>query len=167
MQMPDVLLTERTLTPNPWKAAGMAAICLAFAAIGLLMARDGQAMGWVCLLFFGAGGLVLAASAVPGASHLRLTRDGFRTRTLWRDGVGYRWADIERFRVGVIRHNRMVMFDFSGTYHKQETARKLARAIGGAEGALPDTYGLGAQGLADLMNAFLDADRRREAFRNG
>ena len=52
-------------------------------------------------------------------------------------------------RVGAIR---MVAFNFSSAYTRQARMRKVALAIAGTEGALPDTYGLSLQNLADKMN---------------
>jgi len=46
----------------------------------------------------------------------------------------------------------MVAISFSELYRKAKTTRGLARFIAGAEGALPDTYGMKADQLANLLN---------------
>jgi hypothetical protein len=46
----------------------------------------------------------------------------------------------------------MVVFNFSVTFDKAKTARLVASVIAGYEGALPDTYGMRADQLADLLN---------------
>ena len=45
-----------------------------------------------------------------------------------------------------------MVFNFSNLHRGQEFARKLSSAIGGYEGAIPETYGLSAEDLAAMMN---------------
>lgn len=74
----------------------------------------------------------------------------------------FRWHDVDVFfpitiryirMVGLhISHIRMVGFNFSPSYDRQQLGRRFSRARTGAEAALPDGYGLGVERLADLMN---------------
>ena len=66
----------------------------------------------------------------------------------------YSWEDIESFTTGTANFKTMVTFNFSEGFQKYKTMRKISAGIGGAEGALPDTYGLKAKDLAYLMNEY-------------
>jgi len=46
----------------------------------------------------------------------------------------------------------MVVFNYSDHYDRVKMMRGFARKIAGYEGALPDTYGMSADQLADLLN---------------
>lgn len=152
---------ERILRPSPFRMLGFSLACLGFAAVGLLLIHDGEWLGWPVVVFCGVGTLLFAAVTVPGACHLRLTRDGFEIRTLWRTAGIYRWSDVERFRAGRVGLNKAVVFDFADSYGGQETARAIAKEIGGAEGALPDSYGLSVEALAAIMNEYREAALNR------
>ncbi|HET9789479.1 MAG TPA: hypothetical protein VFP47_20255, partial [Pyrinomonadaceae bacterium] len=76
---------------------------------------------------------------------------GFTVRTLYRSEK-YRWAEVERFGVTRIGGNKMVGFDFSREYDKHHVGRQVAAGISGYEGALPDTYGMKPERLAELLN---------------
>jgi hypothetical protein len=51
----------------------------------------------------------------------------------------------------------MVVFDFSNEYTSHRRLRFVSSATAGAEGALPDTYGLSPEELVDKMNTARDA----------
>jgi len=46
----------------------------------------------------------------------------------------------------------MVALRYAPSYQGQAAARRLATKLAGAEGGLPDTYGLSAAELARLLN---------------
>jgi hypothetical protein len=150
---------ELILRPSRWKHMLVAATCLLFACIGVLMIRDGRVMGWAVAGVFAVGLLVSLVQLLPSSSYLRLTSEGFGVRNLFRSHR-YRWSDVTAFGVGRIAGNKMVVFDFAEGYTGQRAGRALATAISGVEGALPDTYGRSAEALAELLN-----DWREEALR--
>jgi hypothetical protein len=142
---------ELTLCPRRLKMALYAALCAAFTFIGALMIRDGVGAGWFVGGFFGLGTLIFVAVLMPGAASLRLTRDGFHVRSLWR-GHFTPWSAITGFRVARIARRSMVAFDF--TDPGAHRGAGFARALTGVEGALPDSYGMSVERLAALMNAW-------------
>jgi len=119
--------------------------------IGLGLARDGRAamleMGWGVVTFFGAGCLISIVVLLPGASQLTLDRRGFMVRSLFRRR-DYSWQDVGEFGTWEFK-NRMVVFN------RHPGSGGMASALNvkltGRDSALPDTYGLAAEDLVQLM----------------
>jgi len=140
------------LLPSKRGILGLLLGCLAFVAAGLWMAREGNIIGWIGSCFFGLGVLVAIVQLLPGASHLCLTESGFEVRTLYRSW-SVSWKDVAFFATASIGPmNRMVVFNFTDHYDRAKITWKFVRGIAGYEGALPDTYGMKAGHLADLLN---------------
>lgn len=149
-------LTELTplpivLRPRRTKLLLLLAVCLAFVAAGLMMVRYGETMGYVCSALFAVGGLVFAVNLHPSAAYLRLEATGFTFCSLFR-ARSVLWRDIQNFGVWKNRGNRMVTWNWVASYSGGGRARSLSRAVSGSDAALPDTYGLKAAELADVMN---------------
>jgi hypothetical protein len=65
------------------------------------------------------------------------------------------WSDVDSFIPIKIQHNRMVGWNYSPGFSKSQRLRHMNTALAGVEAALPDTYGMSAEKLADLMNRLL------------
>jgi len=139
------------LRPNPWKQTVLILICAAFVALGGFLVSRGDAFGWVCVAFFGAGLLVFFLGLLPGSSYLELRRDGFEMSSLYRKWF-VRWSDVESFFSRRIASNRMVCWDYVPEYQGHARGRRFSASLAGVEAALPDTYGRSANELAELMN---------------
>ena len=72
---------------------------------------------------------------------------------LWRDAA-YRWTDVSPFGIVSIRGSRRVAFDVA---RDRGILASLARKQFGVSAILPDSYGMKAEELADLMNAWRTA----------
>ncbi|MBZ5601760.1 MAG: hypothetical protein LAO79_05590 [Acidobacteriia bacterium] len=118
----------------------------AFAAGGIFMVRDGAAGGWFVALFFAICAATFGAQMLPGASYLRLTRDGFIFCSVFRKSRWYRWAEVSEFRIA--RGLGMIVFDvpFGGEL------RKWSRSLVGATDGLPDSYGMKPEKQCALLN---------------
>jgi len=76
---------------------------------------------------------------------------GFAVCSLFHKWPLIRWGEVSEFRVvAVPRYRRVVVFDLARTRNLR--LQKLGRALVGAGEALPDTYGLKPQKLAETMN---------------
>jgi hypothetical protein len=82
-----------------------------------------------------------------------LDKDGFEFSIMYKKDR-YAWDDIQDFTTGTANFKTMVTFNFSEDFQRHKTMRKFSAKIGGAEGALPNTYGLKAKELAYLMNEY-------------
>ena len=140
---------ELVLRASRWTWIGVFGLSALFTAAGVLMVGDEKATGWFVLSFFGLCAAV-ALLQVVRPSCLRLDEEAFAFGRGRKQRV--RWLDVGEFRVQRVGGNLMVVFDFAPSYRGFETGRRVASALAGAEGALPDTYGLKAADLAALMN---------------
>jgi hypothetical protein len=140
------------LRPSKKGSLGLLLICSVFVAAGVWAASEGHIIGWFASCFFGLGVLVAIVQLLPNASYLLLTENGLEARTMYRSW-SVSWKDIAFFTTASIGPmNRMVVFNFSDHYERAKITRRFAGGIAGYEGALPDTYGMKADELADLLN---------------
>jgi len=151
--MKEFELMKKTLYPNKLKSILFLILTLVFVIIGIYMLTDGEKMGWLVTVFFGLGMIVFIVNLFPQASYLKLDKEGFETCSLFKKHR-YSWSEIGHFGVGKISNNKMVMFNFSKEYQRARKIRKVSSIISGAEGALHDNFGLKAEELAELMNAY-------------
>lgn len=146
-------MATRVLRPSRLKTVGWFAACTVFAAIGVLMISAGQLVGLLTAGFFGLGVIVFGALLLPNSAYLRLGPDGFTVCSLFR-AHSYRWSDVGPFSVDRVGLNRMVVFNYSDDYRGSPRLRRVAAAMAGYEGALPDSYGMKLEDLADLLNEY-------------
>jgi hypothetical protein len=129
----------------------IAAGCAVFVAVGaLLILNDNRFAGWLGVVCFGAF-LVAAIANVLRPPRLQLTDIGFELRSLGR-GRWYFWSKCSEFSVWTIRRNPMVVFDYSDV-RDGRTARMNQR-LSGANASLPDTFGMKAADLAEMLNEY-------------
>ncbi|MEO4047516.1 hypothetical protein AAFN46_10550 [Pseudomonas sp. CAU 1711] len=141
---------SRLLRPSPWKWLGILLLCLVFCAIAVLMLRDGRGVGWFCLGVFALGALVAAVALLPGANYLRLEEEGFSFSALFR-AHRVDWADVQGFAVVRVASNAMVGWRYHEGRQPQGRGVRLSLALAGCHAALPETYGLAAEELAQLL----------------
>lgn len=139
------------LRPNPWKQTVLILICAGFLALGGFLVSQGDAFGWLCVAFFGAGLLVFLLGLLPGSSYLEFRRDGFEMSSLYRKWF-VRWSDVQSFFPHRIASNRMVCWNCVPDHQGHASGHRLSARLTGVEAALPETYGRSADELADLMN---------------
>lgn len=134
-----------TLRPSRGKTLLLLAIAVGFLIAGTLIIRSGEAAaGWFVTAVFGLTGAAFVVHLLPGASYLRLTRQGLYCRSLYRRPWFLEWAKVTEFRVATAGYRNLVFF---------EDARS------GNPRMLPDTYGMKADALAELLNRWREANR--------
>jgi hypothetical protein len=125
-----------------------------FTAIGIAMILKAAPFGIFVTAAFGVGTMIGVTMLLPGSSSLRLDGDGFEITKLFFLRQRYSWLDVSDFVVWVMFRNRMVVFKAEkprlGAYEKISAAM----AGGGRNGYLPDTYGMAANDLAQLMTSW-------------
>ena len=148
---------NRVFTPHQAKYLGYLVLCAAFVAVGAVLAGNGAWEVWLGVLFFGAGAVVFAVLLLPRSAYLRIGPEGFTICSLFR-ARSLRWADVDTFQVATfhqqIGSRKMVVFNFSPHYQGSRRGHKLAVAISGYAGGLPDTYGMRPEELANLLNEY-------------
>jgi hypothetical protein len=89
---------------------------------------------------------------LPGASFLRLDENGFDVSRFFRKQI-FRWSEVSDFGVWTFRGNCLVVFKAEKS--RLNISEKVNAALaGGRNGYLPDTYGLTAEDLVQIMTAW-------------
>lgn len=155
--------TSLKLRPSLWKWTLIGLVFLALAGgMALLYASSptedpsGESLVLVGSLvgFFGLGAFVSLWMLLPNSVYLLLTPGGFTIRTLLKRKE-YRWEEIEHFQSITLKGAPWVVFTLlgSGKVGRAETRLGwLNKAVSGGDDNLPDTYGMSAEKLAELMN---------------
>lgn len=148
----------RVLRSSPRRTIGLLAGFAVAAAIGGLMMRDDAPWGWA-VVAFGVVGLVVFLVIAVRPNRLELTQGGLATVTLGRRWSA-EWHECGEFRTWQgpdLGSSRMIVFDCSAPGVRGHPLEKLAESIAGANGGLPETYGLPADELAALLNRYRQA----------
>lgn len=145
-----------------WILIGL--LSAAFVAGGVEMIRDGDTTGWGVALFFGLCLLVSVYMLTPNAIRLKIDQDGLEMKTLAKP-MKIAWQDVDSFYVATIStghaKTKMIGIKFSDSYMQAKAMRKVASAITGIEGAIPDNFSLPADKLCELLNS--EKQRRSQA----
>jgi hypothetical protein len=122
---------------------------MAFTAAGIVMIRSGDATGWFSG-FFTLGIPIAIIMLLPGAAGLVLDGQGFEVTSLFRSHRAS-WADADGFAVAKLppRGHQIVVYDNKALQHLALAQITVSRV--GRNAALPDTYGLKPDALAELM----------------
>lgn len=157
-------MDEVILWPRKSRMVWLLIVSMLFVALGLWLALKGGLVGYLCAGFFGLGVLVAAVQLLPGSSYLRLTPESMSWASLFRVTT-IPWGDIDQFFVVTIRHmgfpiRKMVALNYVETYQRSRFGRALSSALADCESGLPDTYGMKAEELVDLLNEYLERFRQ-------
>jgi len=139
------------LKPSPWKHLALFATGAAFVAVAVLIAPQHPWLAWCCGLLFGACALAALVALLPGSTGLRLEPGRMTVRSLYREWH-LRREDVGVFYVRPVAGRWMVCWNYAPGYDEQRLGRRLSSAVAGVEAGLPDTYGMKAAELAELLN---------------
>jgi hypothetical protein len=148
--MSDPSGDELILRASRVRYARYALGCMTFVGLATLLIRKDHAEGWWLLSIFGASAIVFIIGMLAGENFLRLTSAGFEVRTMFRSHF-YRWRDVMGFGVARLNlHKYVTIFMMPETFH-QMRGREASATFSNASGMLPDTYGMQAEKLAELL----------------
>lgn len=145
------------LGANKRKAAFLLLASMAFVAAGIaIVVKDPHAKGaWACIALFGLGIPLSIYMLTPGAGELRIDRNGFEVKTLFKP-TKLGWNDVNGFYVGRIqtgyRSTKMIGIEYSDSYKKLRLGRQLSAAITGMQGGLPNNFDRPAEQVCELLN---------------
>lgn len=127
-------------------------------ALAMLHQDSSSRLAWLALAFFGIGAIVLVVAMLPGATSLTLDRDGFVAKEAFIRNRS-RWQNVTNFVAAPARPPapqdiKLVWFNDT-QWQKWKLARMETAALG-YNAALPATYGLPAEDLANLMARWRD-----------
>lgn len=126
---------------------------LGFSALGIiLLLLERSLIAGVAVGVLGVGACIAASAACGYRFYLVLTPEGFTVQTLFLT-YSYRWTDIEQFKTGWNYFIKTVWFKFSDSYQNKLVLGKIGRILNPSNiRNLPDTYGVKAETLTELMN---------------
>lgn len=145
--------SSRVFRPSRTRWAVILSIAIVFTLAGAVLFPREEVLRWFIVLFFGLMVFISALQFVPGANYLELRRDGFTFSSLFRK-KSFFWSDVEQFGTYRMANSgsEYVGFNLSQNYRKNLTfGEKISITMVGWEAGLPDTYGMKAQKLAELM----------------
>jgi hypothetical protein len=147
-------MKDITLYPSRVKSGFLLFISSLFTVTGIWMIMEtGSWKGWLAAVFFGICTVVFVINLLPGKSYLKLTAEGFEVSSLAKKYF-LKWTDVAGFGVSSIGMNKMVVFNYAPSYAKAKNGRNISRSVAGWEGGLHDTFGMKAEKLMNLMNAY-------------
>lgn len=126
-------------------------IGIGFVAMGAFLIHIGEPWGWLVAGFFGLAIPAAVWMLMPNNNCLKLDRNGVEMRTLWKPAL-IRWADVDDFYVTTMHGNKMIGIQYSASYRGMEVGRKVASAISGIEGALPDHFQRSPEDICEELN---------------
>lgn len=125
-----------------------------FVALGSWLVTAGASVvGWMNIAFFGLCLLTAVWLLLVGGT-LTLTQEGMQVRHLGRAWPLLRWTDCSDFRPWHFpAAPALVVFAYTGRRLPWQPgmATRGTRTLTGSNAALPDTYGLAAADLADIL----------------
>jgi hypothetical protein len=140
-----------TFRPRRMKMAALLAGSLVFVLAGISMLPREPIMGWLSIVFFGLGVTAFALNLHPKSSFLTLQRDGFTVSSLFRQHF-VPWSSVQAFMPTSVAQKKMVGWNYKPEFRAQKNLRRFNIATSGIEAALPDTYGMSAEALCELLN---------------
>src|SRR5215471_13639703 len=123
---------------------------------GVLMMSDGNPTGLWVTGFFSLCLVVGISNAIPSASELRLDREKFVMRTLFRSR-SHRWSDVTGFQIVSIPGRVLVTFTLRADPARE---RRKSGLFGNFDGAFPDSYGQSPVALAALLEDWRNGKAR-------
>lgn len=131
------------------------AIALGFTVIGFLMIASGAGWrGWFVGGFFTLALVILGIQSLPGAAYLELHPEGFVVCTMFRRQPLVRWDRVSAFRVVRVPPANRKMVAYDGDVSRAPRLAQVSEALVGANSGLPDTFGLSAERLVELLNTW-------------
>ena len=152
--MTTSLPKKMVLKASPLKWIGMLLLCALFVWGGFLLLSDDEnkLAACICLLLFGVVGVPVSLFQLIRPGRLTLDEKGFEQVMMGRT-LKCNWEDVSDF--GVFRIKRTKLVSFSNSQDQGKLLAQVSTTLTrGHSGALGDTFGMKAEDLAELMNAF-------------
>ena len=147
-------MTAETILRGPkeqqqgWVAVGVGIACAGYAAVSL-----GVSPGWILVVMGVFNSVGFSIVMAVGRNALRLDAEGFTVVSLLRS-VRYRWEDVLSF--AVVRQPifgiEAVVFELTPAARRRNPVEaRFENAASGSDGGLPETYGMTAVALCELL----------------
>ncbi|SMP30876.1 PH domain-containing protein [Chryseobacterium profundimaris] len=133
------------LKPGKVKSSILLVISIGFVALGISLLESNMLIAIVNIVFFGLCFIVFLLNLIPGSSYLKIDEKGIEMKNLFRTTF-IPWQAVDSFNAKWIAFNKLVVFDLNKTLAGEKLKRR--------QGSFPDTYGMSAAKLAELLNEY-------------
>lgn len=134
------------LKPGKIKNILLLLVSIGFVSLGISLLEKKMWIAILNIVFFGFCLIIFLTNMIPGSSYLKIDERGVEMKNLFRTTF-IPWQAVSGFKTKSIFINKMVTFTID---------EKLLEnfKIKGKTGAFPDTYGMSAKNLANLLNEY-------------
>jgi hypothetical protein len=116
--------------------------------MSIILILHGLVVAMFLTAVFGIATMISVIALIPGSMSLQLNEKGFGVTKFFRTQI-FHWSDVSDFGVCTFRGYQMIVFNAAKA--RLGIWDKMNAALAGKNGYLPDTFGLGAADLANLM----------------
>lgn len=134
------------LKPSKIKNIILILISVGFISLGITLLEKNMLIAVLNIVFFGICLIIFIINMIPNSSYLTIDEKGIEMKNLFRTTF-IPWQAVSGFKTKFIFVNKMVTFTID---EKLLESSKMK----GKTGAFPDTYGMSANNLANLLNEY-------------
>ncbi|WP_445431720.1 STM3941 family protein [Chryseobacterium indoltheticum] len=134
------------LKPSKIKNIILILISVGFISLGITLLEKNLLIAVLNIVFFGICLIIFIINMIPNSSYLTIDEKGIEMKNLFRTTF-IPWQAVSGFKTKFIFVNKMVTFTIDEKLLKNSKMK-------GKTGAFPDTYGMSAKNLANLLNEY-------------
>ncbi|MDY0931822.1 PH domain-containing protein [Chryseobacterium sp. CFBP8996] len=134
------------LKPSKIKNIILILISIGFISLGISLLEKNTLIAVLNIVFFGICLIIFIINMIPNSSYLIIDEKGIEMKNLFRTTF-IPWQAVSGFKTKFIFVNKLVTFTID---EKLLESSKMK----GKTGAFPDTYGMSAKNLANLLNEY-------------
>lgn len=133
------------LKPGKVKSSILLMISIGFVILGISLLDKNKLIAILNIVFFGMCFVVFLLNLLPGSCYLKIDEKGIEMKNLFRITF-IPWHSVNTFKTKWIAFNKLVVFDLNKTL--------VGNTMKLRQGGFPDTYGMSADKLANLLNEY-------------
>jgi hypothetical protein len=133
------------LKPGKVKSIVLLIISIGFVILGISLLDKNKLIAILNIVFFGMCFMVFLLNLIPGSSYIKIDEKGIEMKNLFRITF-IPWQAVNTFKTKWVVFNKLVVFDLNKTLVGNNMKLR--------QGGFPDTYGMSATKLAQLLNEY-------------
>jgi len=156
---------SKKLTPKKIKTIGYLIICSLFVIAGISIIEEKALIGWIGIIFFGIGLILLLFQLLTNSSYLKIHETQIEIRTIYKSKFIHK-KEITEFGIAKIPmihigHNylnynkKVVGFNFIESSSLNTELSNFNKEISHYQDILPDNYGYKPEKLVEILNDWL------------
>ncbi|MDF2831017.1 PH domain-containing protein [Chryseobacterium indoltheticum] len=134
------------LKPSKIKSIILILISIGFITLGISLLEQNMLIAVLNIFFFGICLIIFIINMIPNSSYLTIDEKGIEMKNLFRTTF-IPWQAVSGFKTKLIFVNKLVTFTIDEKLLENSKMK-------GKTGAFPDTYGMSANNLANLLNEY-------------